>query len=265
MVEGSKIDKAAHPGDAAAVAREALAYDEAVGEVISRAGTSTLVVSTSDHETGGVALGRGVVTAAGEGGEGGEEHALRQRSLLAEAEGRMDRDYSMNLGVLHQVNASTEEISRRAYEAAGSPAGRDLAASISVRERLVGELRTQLERHSGLRLEEHETEMLRSAAEVFDSLGAYGLSRSVGAVISARAKLGWTTWGHTGADVTLHASGPGSEALHGTMENSELGARIERMMGWDLEALTLAMRDGSRPLLAQEDLEGPYASFASWS
>ena len=38
--------------------------------------------------------------------------------------------------------------------------------------------------------------------------------------------------------MTLHALGPGSEALRGPMENFEVGRRIERVMGWDLDRLT---------------------------
>ena len=60
MIEGSRIDHAAHANDPAAHAREILAYDAAVAAVLdwaARDGT-TLVVSTADHETGGMTLGR---------------------------------------------------------------------------------------------------------------------------------------------------------------------------------------------------------------
>ncbi|KAJ1670195.1 vacuolar alkaline phosphatase, partial [Spiromyces aspiralis] len=60
MVEGSKIDLAAHSNDAAAHVREIVAYWEAV-EVVKRfvdAHPNTLVVSVSDHETGGLTIGR---------------------------------------------------------------------------------------------------------------------------------------------------------------------------------------------------------------
>lgn len=62
MVEGSRIDHAAHMNDLGAHLREILAYDEAVGvglDFASRDG-STLVVSVSDHETGGLTIGRSV-------------------------------------------------------------------------------------------------------------------------------------------------------------------------------------------------------------
>ncbi len=62
MVEGSRIDHAAHNNDPAAHIRDILAYDEAVKVVLdfAKADGNTLVVSTADHETGGLTLGRDI-------------------------------------------------------------------------------------------------------------------------------------------------------------------------------------------------------------
>src|SRR5690606_25230375 len=62
MVEGGRIDHAAHENDPATHLHEVLAYEAAVQaalEFAQRTG-STLVVATSDHETGGVTLGRDI-------------------------------------------------------------------------------------------------------------------------------------------------------------------------------------------------------------
>ncbi len=62
MVEGSRIDHAAHGNDAAAHLHDILAFDEAVAAALdfARADGQTLIVSTSDHETGGLTLGRNI-------------------------------------------------------------------------------------------------------------------------------------------------------------------------------------------------------------
>lgn len=62
MVEGSRIDHTGHANDAAAHVHEVLAYDEAVAVALdfARRDGQTLVVSVSDHETGGLTLGRNV-------------------------------------------------------------------------------------------------------------------------------------------------------------------------------------------------------------
>lgn len=61
MVETEGTDEAGHDNDPAALAREVLAYDEALQIVlnVARSDGHTLVVSLSDHETGGLTLGRG--------------------------------------------------------------------------------------------------------------------------------------------------------------------------------------------------------------
>ncbi|MDT0633125.1 alkaline phosphatase [Rubrivirga sp. S365] len=60
LVEGSRIDHAAHGNDPAAHLGDILAYDDAVAAVLAWAARdgNTLVVSTADHETGGLTLGR---------------------------------------------------------------------------------------------------------------------------------------------------------------------------------------------------------------
>lgn len=59
MIEGSRIDHAAHSNDPATHARDVLAYDEAVKVALNfaRHDGHTLVVSVADHETGGLSLG----------------------------------------------------------------------------------------------------------------------------------------------------------------------------------------------------------------
>ena len=60
LVEGSRIDHAGHGNDPAAHLGDILAYDEAVAAALAWAARdgNTLVVSTADHETGGLTLGR---------------------------------------------------------------------------------------------------------------------------------------------------------------------------------------------------------------
>lgn len=58
MVEGGRIDHAGHGFDAAGVAAETRAFDEAVGVALRYQGEhpETLIVLTADHATGGLAL-----------------------------------------------------------------------------------------------------------------------------------------------------------------------------------------------------------------
>jgi alkaline phosphatase len=58
MIEGGRIDHAAHRNDAAATIRDTLAFDGAVGVALDfqRKNPDTLLIVTADHETGGMAL-----------------------------------------------------------------------------------------------------------------------------------------------------------------------------------------------------------------
>jgi alkaline phosphatase len=60
MVEGSRIDHAGHGNDAAAHLHDILAFNDAVETALStaKADENTLVLVVSDHETGGLTLGR---------------------------------------------------------------------------------------------------------------------------------------------------------------------------------------------------------------
>jgi alkaline phosphatase len=61
MIEGSRIDHAGHGNDPAAQVHEVLAYDKTFSTVVKYlegSETEGVVVSTSDHETGGLAVAR---------------------------------------------------------------------------------------------------------------------------------------------------------------------------------------------------------------
>jgi len=62
MVEASRIDHAGHANDLVAHLHDILAFNDAVAQALAFAAEDgeTLVVSTSDHETGGMTLGRNI-------------------------------------------------------------------------------------------------------------------------------------------------------------------------------------------------------------
>lgn len=58
MIEGGRIDHAAHRNDTAGTIRDVLAFDDAVGVALEfqRRNPDTLLIVAADHETGGMAL-----------------------------------------------------------------------------------------------------------------------------------------------------------------------------------------------------------------
>jgi alkaline phosphatase len=286
LVEGSKIDKAAHPNDPATHLREILAYDEAVGAMLEQADQlgQTVVLSTSDHETGGLAVGRGMYNHSGTLHEGGArtgarctlitvpglrrtiitavcvcvraaelEAPLHTRDLRAEAEGLATEDYRMilHLEVLRVVSASSEAMVDAALRSVGDPEAMRHNLTSTMRDELVAQLALELRNRGGLdAVRPDEDALLREAVGLYHELGSYGIIRAMGSILSARAGVGWSTWGHTGTDVTVHAHGLSDGALPPTMENTDVGQLIAQLMGFNLTALTQTLGE---PLISPLD------------
>jgi len=62
-----------------------------------------------------------------------------------------------------------------------------------------------------------------------------GITGPAAALLSKQARVGWTTGGHTGADVFLFAYGPNRPA--GLWQNTGLGRFVAKEMGFDFEGL----------------------------
>jgi len=258
MVEGSKIDKAAHPNDVAAHLHEILAYDEAVGAMLefARKDGHTLVISTSDHETGGLTLGRGVSTAE----DGGP---VKTRSFESEDKNEISYEYQWYPERLTPVTASGEHMQDIALEAVF---GKDTEPTHGMlncessecaakRTALIDALTTTYVNYTGFILTDSEKDLIKevvnykavNVSEILDYDFDYAYQRALNSITSARAHVGWTTWSHTGVDVNLYSYGPGSEEIRGSLENTEVGTRVEKLMGWDLPAMTKAFDVSSLP------------------
>ena len=82
-------------------------------------------------------------------------------------------------------------------------------------------------------------------ADVMEGTSLYGmrLGNVLGRVVAERARVGWTTSGHTAVDVPLFAFGAGADAFQGNLPNDELGRRLAAALGLDLFALTDEVRE----------------------
>jgi alkaline phosphatase len=63
-------------------------------------------------------------------------------------------------------------------------------------------------------------------------------------MISRRAQTGWSTHGHSGADVNIYTSDPEAAApLAGNHENTEVGDFLRNYLDVDVEAITKELRE----------------------
>lgn len=193
MVEGSKIDWAAHANDPVGMISDYLAFDEAVGVALdfARENGNTVVISAADHGNSGISIGSAATNSdydvaplsdfidplkkAKLTGEGLEKVLNEERSNIIE----VMADY---FGI---TDLTEEEIS-------------------AIREAKPGKMNSV-----------------------------------VGPMIGKRAKLGFTTTGHTGDDVPLYIYVPeGIDLLTGTVENTDIACYMEKLLGVSLEEAT---------------------------
>ena len=68
----------------------------------------------------------------------------------------------------------------------------------------------------------------------------YTLSR----MISQRARIGWSTHGHSAVDVNIYSSGgPLAEDIHGNVENTQVGQFLRKYLDVDTDKITDELRE----------------------
>ncbi|CAO3679910.1 unnamed protein product [Umbelopsis vinacea] len=204
MIEGSRIDMAAHTNDPATHLHEILSYQDTIQVVkdFVDANPGTVVISTSDHETGGFTLGRQTTPAYPQ--------------------------YKWEPAVIKRVKSSAESLGRKVMAGATSKAH-------YIRDVIV---------EQGLGITDatkDEIEYLENWQK--NNLNASNIEEHLSNMVSVRALIGWTTHGHTAVDVNLYAYGAESDKLRGTHENTDIGDFISEYLGLDLEAITKELKN----------------------
>ncbi|KAJ1749441.1 vacuolar alkaline phosphatase [Coemansia sp. RSA 989] len=205
MIEGSRIDMAAHTNDPAAHVREIIAYWEAISVVRKYIDShpDTVMISVSDHETGGFSVAKQL-------GPEYPEYRWNPQALKA---------------AKHSIEyISSQLLSTRASEDSGE------------RYQLVRD--TVFPKWMGIADATHE-EILQVAQET----NSVSLRQLLSTAISDRAELGWATHGHSAVDVNLYAYGQDAKLLRGNHENTDIGDFIVQALGLDLQSITNLIRN----------------------
>ncbi|KAF9080847.1 hypothetical protein BGX23_001594 [Mortierella sp. AD031] len=218
MIEGSRIDMGAHNNDPVAHVHEILEYHKTI-EVVRRfvaEEPDTIMISTSDHETGGFTLG-------------------------LQPDPNTYPDYLWRPQVIERAKVSTEILTRDLilFHAANKEAN---TQGGSTRRRKTQHFvqKEILEKGLGITDATEEEIKFLSNPEAIPN----DLLRFLGHAISRRANLGWTTMGHTGVDVNLYAQSSiqnGNrilDRLRGNHENTEIGDFMSWYLQLDLPSVT---------------------------
>lgn len=209
MVEGGKVDYACHANDAAPAFKEVIDLDEAVRvayEFYEQHPEETLIVITADHETGGIALGRGPY----------ELHTdlLARQKMSAE-------EYSRHLTALHKKLGDK-----------------------FTWERLEKDLKENWGFWDSVQLTDHQTDRLHRAYNALiegkdkGSKNLYaqldGISDAARRTMAECALIGWQSGGHSNGYVPVFAIGAGAEQFAGRIDNTQIPLRIAKAAGYTI-------------------------------
>ena len=206
MVEGSKVDWAAHANDPAAVANELLAFDKACGEAFefAKKDGNTVVIVAADHGTGGITLGRA--------GMGDYSHMPLKDLMGPIANFKASAD-----GLENMMNAQPLDSLKSIFK---NYANIELS-----KEEIQLLLNSKGYKNSPIPVD------LREPDKNSPLYSSY-LSGVITNILNRHSYLGWTTGGHTGEDVFLACYNPDPmQRIMGMNTNVEVAHYIQALFG----------------------------------
>jgi alkaline phosphatase len=210
MIEGSLIDKAAHLNDPVGHLGEAVEYYKTIQIVkdFVAKNPDTVMISVSDHETGGLVIGKDVMVNGKRTNPDWRPEAIQRAKMSA-------------LRAAEKTIAfKGDAAARKAYvqnEILAKGFGIQNASAQDIQATLV------------------DTTDARALAEVF------------GDIVSKEAYLGWTTHGHSAIDVPLYAFGRESAQLRGSHKHTDLNKFVVDFLGLNLNAVTSRLNTPKKP------------------
>ncbi|MDR1408091.1 MAG: alkaline phosphatase [Tannerella sp.] len=206
MVEGSKVDWAAHANDPVGMITEFLAFDRACRAALEFAEKDgeTLVVIVPDHGNSGISLGSRNCRSYGTATKDDLFGTISQVKRTAE-------------GIAARLNASPSSAVQQIFR---EDAGFELAPE---------ELNTlyQCRSYENSPVPKNE----RSDKDVLPSLYSSSLNDFVAKLITSKTCFGFTTGGHTGEEVFLAAYHPAGSLPIGMNTNVELNRYMAAALG----------------------------------
>ena len=216
MCEGGKVDYAGHANDAATNLRDVIALDEAVKAALAFAALhpdETLVITTGDHETGGLSMGF-----AGTGGKFFVERLARQTCSA-------EKFSTTVKGMLRErIDTPFAELKPMLAERFGLvfEGAKDDPMLLTAAER--EELEKAFETDRGyIRQKLADT-------TAHDVRRRYAFAAAAKRVLAAHAGVGWSSGSHTALPTLTTAQGVGADILVGMRENTDLGRRLKGLL-----------------------------------
>lgn len=229
MVEGSKVDWAAHANDPVGLATEMLAFDRAVKEAIDFAqkDKNTAIIILSDHGNSGMSIGL---------------QRLKQYDKVSDKElfGHITSIQKTADGISLLLNQTESDKAQEIFQK---------YAHITLdKEDLNALYQCKSYKHSPIPVDQRE------GISAERGLYSQDLSAVVCTIYRKYLPFGFTTHGHTGEEVLLASYHPEGDNLTGMILNTEINEYLCRL--WQLE--------GKLPLLTDEAYAPHQKIFASY-
>ena len=197
LIENENIDNAGHSNDAASLMRALWAFDDAVKVALAfqRSNPDTLLIVTSDHETGGFSPTQSFPDPLN-----WRKGAISPRTMELE----------LLAGISMSFGMAAEQLRAR-------PTPEALDALLA-------------KHFPGFRLDSDLRELLLNRKPVGPAF-TYPPLNALGVMVARQTGFYWATSGHTPQPVAVGAIGPGAVLFRGYQQNSDFGRHLHRLLG----------------------------------
>jgi len=239
MVEGGKIDWAAHANDAVSVIYDVLDFNEAIKvalEFYKKHPYETIIIVTADHETGGLSIGY-----AGTKYEVYPE-ILSYQKISYDEFSKIVQEYREKAGEKAKLEDLLPLIEKYyGLSILDETTKKDLEEKAKLGNK---EAKIKLQ----LSLNSYEVEEIEKAFSIsmidpqkrpkdYKSYIMYGgydpLTVVITRILNQKAGIGFTSYSHTGAPVPVYAIGAGSHIFRGYYDNTDLYKKLCSLIGID--------------------------------
>ncbi len=220
MVEGGKIDWAAHANDAMTLIKDVLALEEAVNVAVDfykKHPDETLIIVTGDHETGGLTMGFG-------GTMYDTFFSLLTHQKLSYGEyAKRVAKYRADKTPFETVVADLADLYGLAMP--GTPAATK-EPRLVLDERDLAMLKTGYDESMIPFKDRKKDWTYRINYSMYDH---EPLQIAVTHALNNKAGIGWTSSAHTGLPAAVYAIGAGQDVFNGFFENTDIFHKIKKV------------------------------------